>query len=275
MKLKVEHLTQFEYSKPVSETATEIRLRPVSAQDGPQQCEAFTLEVEPATRIFTYTDYFGNLVHYFSLLQNHQKLSILTSSIVHTSPEPLMANEQEMTGLYDYLAASQYVVFSPAAETFSARFRTEENSDNPLDQAEQVCRAIYSEFQYQKGVTDVNSTVEDVLQNKSGVCQDFAHLMITVCRILKIPARYVSGYLFSESSDDDRLGASHAWCEVLNEADRIWVGFDPTHNKVWVNEGYIKIGHGRDYSDVTPVRGTYRGRVTENMIVNVKVTAID
>jgi len=117
--------------------------------------------------------------------------------------------------------------------------------------------------------------VADVLEIKRGVCQDFAHLMITICRCLGLPTRYVSGYLYGGESDGDQEGASHAWCEVFCGPDKGWVGFDPTHSTLLVNERYIKIGTGRDYADVTPVRGTYRGNAHEVLKVIVRVTSVN
>ncbi len=277
MKLKVEHLTQFEYDAPVYETATEVRLRPASNHGGPQTCDSFALEVEPATPIYSYSDYFGNQVHHFSLLQSVNRLSITSTSVVETSADSTPATENELTNIYEYQAESRYILFSPAAILYAARFSQEEATNDPKGLAEKVCRAIYDEFRYEKGVTNVNSTVADVLELKSGVCQDFAHVMITICRCLGLAARYVSGYLYIYGGEEGETqeGASHAWCEVFCGPELGWVGFDPTHLTLWVSENYIKIGTGRDYADVTPVRGTYRGNAHESLKVSVFVTSVE
>ncbi len=276
MRLKVEHLTQFEYDAAVYETATEVRLHPADHNISTQHLENFTLEVDPPTSIYSYTDYFGNQVHYFSLLQSHEKLSITTSSVVSTGAGSQPATDEELLKLFEFTAASPYVNFSPAVIAWAARFPVETASENPKAMAEQVCREINRDFQYEKGVTDVDTTVDKILELKSGVCQDFAHLMIALCRCLGLPSRYISGYLYTGAdANDKRAGASHAWCEVYCGPEEGWVGFDPTHSTVWVNENYIKIGGGRDYSDVTPVRGTYKGKANENLKVEVRVSVVD
>ena len=276
MKLKVEHITQFEYDKPVYETATEVRLKPADRSISPQQCESFSLEVEPAAPVYSYTDYFGNQVHYFSVLQSHNQLSITARSIVDTGPGTQPATEHELINMYEFAAPSPYITFSPALIAFAARFPVEAADGDARALALKVCQTIFEEFQYEKGVTDVNSTVDIVLDLRRGVCQDFAHLMIAVCRCLDLPARYVSGYVYTGGPDGAaRDGASHAWCEVYCGPDNGWIGFDPTHRTTWVNENYVKIGTGRDYTDVTPVRGTYRGRAAENLKVIVRVGPAD
>lgn len=279
MKLKVEHVTSFEYNTPVYETATEVRLQPANSAGNPQKCENFWLEIEPATQIYNYTDYFGNNVHHFNLLQQHDKLVITAKSVVYTSSAPTLPTPQELISLYDFQSASQYIIFSPAAIAFAQRFDSETAQTKPYELAQEVCRTINREFTYQKGVTGVDSTVAAVLEHKQGVCQDFAHVMITICRSLGLAARYVSGYLYSGQAgadeEDARVGATHAWTEVYCGAEVGWLGFDPTHKNIFTDERYIKIGIGRDYADVAPVRGTYKGRTTEVMSVVVRVTALD
>lgn len=272
MKLKVEHVTLFEYDAPIYETATEVRLQPVNQLEGPQQCENFSLEVEPRTTIYNYTDYFGNNVHHFSQLQSLKKLVISAASVVVTSSDATPASEQELATMYEYVAPSTFAVFSPPLTEFAARFPSEQAAYEPYGLAYHICQTIYQEFKYQKGVTDVNSPVDLVLELKQGVCQDFAHLMITTCRALNLPTRYVSGYLYW--GDGSQEGASHAWCEVYCGAERGWVGFDPTHARMNVDERYIKIGAGRDYADVTPVRGTYKGKASESLKVSVRVMPV-
>jgi transglutaminase-like putative cysteine protease len=271
MKLKVEHLTQFEYDSPVFETTTEVRLQPAGGPGCPQQLKSFNLMVEPVTRVFNYPDFYDNQVHYFTLLPPHESLLIRTSAVVKTGPGNFPADPKDRINIYDYQTACRYIVFSEAAQAYAAALVPEQTGLPSMALAEQVCRAINAEFQYRKGVTNVYSTVEQVLQQKSGVCQDFAHVMITICRILGLPTRYVSGYLYG--GEDGQEGASHAWCEVLDTESQEWRGFDPTHSRLKVDERYIKIGHGRDYGDIPPVKGTYKGRATESLQVKVYVTA--
>jgi transglutaminase-like putative cysteine protease len=275
MKLKVEHLTRFEYDAPVFETTTEVRLQPAGGPGSPQQLKSFSIAVEPNARIHNYADFYTNQVHYFTLLPPHNSLSIQTTSVVETGPGSFPADPKDQINIYDYTTQCRYIVFSEAAQAYAAGLVQGQTGLTPMVLAEKVCQAINREFQYQKGVTNVYSTVEEVLKQKSGVCQDFAHVMITICRILGLPARYVSGYVYGGASEDRQEGASHAWCEVLDRENELWAGFDPTHSTLKADERYIKIGHGRDYGDIPPVKGTYKGRATESLDVKVFVTAIE
>lgn len=272
MKLKVEHQTRFDYTQPVFETTTEVRLQPSRGQENPQQLKSFSLNVEPKTKIFDYQDFYGNTIHYFSVLPPHESLEIRGSAVVETGSGDYPVEPKDMVNLFDFTSQCKYIVFSDAAQAFAAELVRDDMELPRLALVEKICRTINQEFQYQKGVTTVYSTVEQVLEQQTGVCQDFAHVMITICRILGLPARYVSGYVWGGESDQE--GASHAWCEVLDEENQKWAGFDPTHSTLKVDERYIKIGHGRDYSDIPPVKGTYKGRASESLSVKVFVTAL-
>ncbi|MBN9393201.1 MAG: transglutaminase family protein [Chloroflexi bacterium] len=273
MKLKVEHLTRFEYSQPVFETTTEVRLQPAGGPDSPQQLLSFSVDVDPTSKVFSYQDFYGNTIHYFSVLPPHDFLEIRTAGIVETGPGDYPMDSKDTVNLFDFTSQCKYIVFSEAAQAYAAEIVREDMSLPRLELALKICRTINEGFKYQKGVTTVQSTVEQVLEQRTGVCQDFAHVMITVCRILGLPTRYVSGYVWGGNREGDQEGASHAWCEVLDEENQKWVGFDPTHSTLKVDERYIKIGHGRDYSDIPPVKGTYKGRASESLTVKVFVTA--
>jgi transglutaminase-like putative cysteine protease len=274
MILKVEHTTVFEYEEPVYETATEVRLHPANGAGSLQRCASFSLQVNPPAHIFEYTDFYGNRVHHFNLLQSHKRVQIVATSVVETTAgaveDPVEENEIH---LLDFSAESRYVHFDPAICTLSEQFS---ESGDTFSKALEICRHINSSFRYEPGVTDVHSTSAVVMALGRGVCQDFAHIMIAVCRYLGIPARYVSGYLYGGgSTPEGQDEASHAWCEVYCGAEKGWCGFDPTHKTLLVDERYIKIGSGRDYADVPPVRGTYKGTSSETLHVAVRVSALD
>lgn len=277
MKLKVEHVTLFKYDQPIYETATEVRLQPRNDLASPQKVLDFVLQVSPPTNIFHYTDFYGNNVHHFSLLQYHKQVEIKATSIVETSTAYTPAGPNEEIMLQDFLTQSRYVQIDPQIQQFARQFvdtQAELEPQHNRQLAEQICRQINTTLIYKPGVTDVHSTSAEVMSLGRGVCQDFAHLMIAVCRYLGLPTRYVSGYLYGGVSSEDRAGASHAWCEVYCGADiNGWVAFDATHRNLLTDERYIKIGIGRDYSDVPPVRGTYKGPAREEMSVTVIVTA--
>jgi transglutaminase-like putative cysteine protease len=274
MILKVEHTTVFEYEEPVYETATEVRLHPASGHDSSQRCASFNLKVTPPATIFEYTDFYGNRVHHFNLLQSHKRVQIVATSVVETSaaPNEHPAEENEIH-LLDFSAESKYVRFDPAICELAERFRSAEETHG---RALAICRHIHESFRYEPGVTDVHSTSAVVMALGRGVCQDFAHIMIAACRHLGMPARYVSGYLYGGgSTPDGHDEATHAWCEVFCREQGGWCGFDPTHKTLLVDERYIKIGSGRDYADVPPVRGTYKGTSSETLHVAVRVSSLD
>ncbi len=273
MILKVEHTTLFQYDAPIYETATEVRLHPASIYGG-QQCVNFNLQLQPAASFFDYTDFYGNKVHHFNILQSHREVAIVATSVVETAQQAgkRFQDENEIY-LMDFSNESRYIHFDPAVIRFADEFR---DWNNVVDQATAVCRHINTRFDYEPGVTDVHSTSAVVMALGRGVCQDFAHVMIAVCRNLGIPARYVSGYLYGGgSTPDGQDEASHAWCEVYCGPQHGWTGFDPTHSTLTVDERYIKIGSGRDYADVPPVRGTWKGGATEKLGVSVRVSSLE
>ncbi|MEI8032970.1 MAG: transglutaminase family protein [Chlorobiaceae bacterium] len=272
MILKVEHSTLFEYDNPIYETATEVRLHPDSNHSAPQRCASFKLQVDPPATIFEYTDFYGNSVHHFNLLQSHKRVKIVATSVVETGIGNSKASDDEEIQLMDFSAESRYVHFDQAVKDFTSRFPS--NLDS-YELSESICRTINESFIYEPGVTDVHSTSSVVMVLGRGVCQDFAHIMLASCRYLGVPARYVSGYLFGGSTPDGRDEASHAWCEVYCGKERGWIGMDPTHSTLLADERYIKIGSGRDYDDVPPVRGTYKGNAIEKLSVSVKVSSME
>lgn len=269
MKLFVEHNTTFEYTAPVYETTTEMRLQPTESGEDHQRCERFTVQVDPPAPIFNYTDFYGNTVHHFNLLRSHQQLTITATSIVHTGVPTLSSPTDEIL-LQDFLLETRYVRCNQAVYDFAEPKRSEE----PTDFAERVSRKVFESFIYETGVTGVHSTSTEVMELGRGVCQDFAHIMIAVCRCHGVPARYVSGYLYGGPGTEEHPRASHAWCEVYGGPDMGWCGFDPTHDELRVNENYIKIGSGRDYGDVSLVRGTFKGNAVETLTAKVHVRAI-
>ncbi|TLU82785.1 MAG: transglutaminase family protein [Chlorobium sp.] len=272
MILTVEHTTLFEYDNPIYETATEVRLHPDSNPAGLQRCASFKLLLDTPATIFEYTDFYGNIVNHFNLLQSHKKVKIIATSVVETGNGITKAQEDEEILLTDFSSESRYVHFDQAVRDFTTMFS---NLEDNCQLAEHICREINGTFIYEPGVTDVHSTSSVVMALGRGVCQDFAHIMLASCRFMEIPARYVSGYLYGGSTPDGMDEASHAWCEVYCGKEKGWIGMDPTHKTLFVDERYIKIGTGRDYGDVPPVRGTYKGNAKEKLSVSVKVRSME
>ncbi|EEF62836.1 transglutaminase family protein [Pedosphaera parvula] len=281
MKLQVFHRTQYTYASPVIESFNEVRLHPLSI-DG-QNCQSFILKVLPASRLSHYFDFFQNYVHFFEVLGPHNVLTIESTSKVTTAYVPLPEDAEtvplsrlaELTQLdkcYDFLQPSQFVTLGP--EVWRLALDATAGETDTWRAALIIMRYIHGSFTYTPQSTNVNTMVEEVIQLRRGVCQDFAHLMLGMCRSLKIPARYVSGYLYNGPGGVlQGSQASHAWCEVyLPQLG--WRALDPTNNQP-ADENYVKVAVGRDYADIVPVKGSYKGTREKTMTVHVEVTSLE
>lgn len=279
MRLRVHHRTEYRYTSLVNRSSNELRLQPLDSPG--QRCESFLPAVLPATRMTQYRDLFANVVHHFELPEPHERLvidsraTVLTRNLVDYRALPYgmkhgdLPQCLEQEECYPFLQDSHYVEVTP--EVWRHALDIRDFSDDVFQTAYAIMEHVYRHFQYQSGSTKVTTRSQEVFEHRRGVCQDFAHAMLALCRALRIPARYVSGYFFDPTWDHRLRGsaASHAWVEVylLREG---WIGLDPTNNKV-VDETYIKVAAGRDYADVAPVIGTYFGSGVSTMQVTVEV----
>ncbi len=278
MKLHVVHRTRYEYQSNVIESFNETRLQPTS--DGGQLCHAFLLKVLPSTKLSHYLDFYLNCVHFFEIPEPHNTLSIESSSVVSTNSNPLLPDQAtapmsrlrecfSMEQCYDFLQGSKHVEIDPVLWRLAVDATVDEK--DTWQAALKVMRFIHEGFEYEPEATTVQTPVAEVIEKRKGVCQDFAHVMLGMCRSLKIPARYVSGYLYNGPLDElQGAQASHAWCEVY-VPDFGWLGLDPTNNRQ-ADDHYVKVAVGRDYADIMPVQGFYRGAGSKKMTVEVKVT---
>lgn len=265
MKLEIVHITRYRYSAPIAETVMEVRLRPMDG--GGQRCVDFRLELSHGIKPRTYMDGFGNTAHYFNLVRPHSGLTVVGRSVVETGLEPDADPGEEL--VQDFLRFR-----SPVKDTDGVRRLAEAHSIPDPRSPEQVERAldeltltISREFTYDTSVTNVYSSVDDVLALRAGVCQDFAHLFISAARAMGVPARYVSGYIHVPS-EKVATAASHAWAEAWI-AGRGWIGFDATH-PIRTTEHHVRLAVGRDYTDAAPTRGVYVGSATSTMTIAVK-----
>jgi transglutaminase-like putative cysteine protease len=276
MILEIQHETRFEYSDPVKEATVEVRMEPAS--DDGQSCHSFHLHVRPDAEVFRYQDGFGNRVHHFNLLAAHDTVHILAAAVVETHPPPTDLRSSrahyppDLTGagvdVLDYLPMRGPIRPTPRLAPLLDALRPRPKM--PLAElVAGVARYIYEHFEYAKYVTLANSPVDDLLEHGKGVCQDFTHLMIAVLRSFGVPARYVSGYVHRPNKESQ----SHAWCEVWLP-DLGWVGVDPT-NDCLAGEHFAKVAVGRDFSDVPPNKGIYRGRAQELIFVRVETRTLD
>jgi transglutaminase-like putative cysteine protease len=274
------HKTRFRYSAPVSESVTEVRMQPRS--EGTQRCLSFRLSTGPASRVHSYTDCYGNIVHHFNIPAPHKLTTITAEAIVilpDVAPPPAAldpgawAELDRITAtedLWDYLAPSQFARTTPLLEAL-AREVEARRRDDPLTLLRDLTARLYDVFEYDPEHTEVDSPIDVALEARRGVCQDYAHVMIALVRRLGIPCRYVSGYLFHRVEDHDRSAqdATHAWVEALLPGLG-WVGFDPTNNLA-AGSRHIRTAVGRDYADVPPTKGVYKGNATSTLEVGVKV----
>jgi transglutaminase-like putative cysteine protease len=281
----VRHVTTFRYQPAVRESVMEVRLQPRSEAN--QRCLSFTLDVNPPANITQYSDFTGNTVHHFDIAGSHTEVKVTAQSTVQLQSVPAprsseagdWADLDALTGADDYwemILPSEFARSSEALQQLAKELRCERRCD-PLDLLTELNEAIYEKFEYVPNSTKVDSPIEEALLTRQGVCQDFAHIMIALVRPLRMPCRYVSGYLFhrEENGHKDRSleGASHAWVEAL--IPRLgWVAFDPTNNLIG-GDRHIRVAIGRDYADVPPTRGVYKGEAQSELIVAVTVSPSD
>ncbi len=264
MRLLIEHANTFQYTSPISEAYTELRLRPLDGNG--QHCLSFSLRTEPHDEVFRYRDRFGNDVRHFDTIQQHQLMVVESRSEVLTPPnfvfedEPLSPLDE-----FDFLMTTDYVTISDQILSFAGEAC---NGCDPYDAVMQLMHKVHSAIKYEKGATDVTTNAAQVLTLGRGVCQDFTHLMLAACRSQGFPARYVSGYLYAQGFSS----ATHAWVDVYLPG-RGWISVDPTHNSEQ-NSGYVRLAIGRDYADVPPTRGVYVGNAKEEMSISVSVKAL-
>lgn len=276
----IRHTTEFRYSASVSASVMEVRKQPRS--EGGQRCRNFQLQINPIARVMAYRDHLGNVIHHFDVPGLHRELTIAATSLVEiAAPEPLPAalegdgwsNLDALVELGDYwemLGPSHFAQPTDLLRSFASEIRLERGSD-PLSTLRELTATIRDKFEYVQQSTRVNSPIDDALTTRRGVCQDFTHIMLALVRELRIPCRYVSGYLFHPREDLDRStqDATHAWVEArLPELG--WIGFDPTNNSI-AGERHIRTAIGRDYADVPPTRGVFKGEAETELGVAVEV----
>jgi transglutaminase-like putative cysteine protease len=276
MKFEIIHRTSYQYASPVRDSFNEARLQPFS--NAVQTVESFFLKVLPAARLRHHHDFYSNTIHHFDVVEPHTSLLIESHLRVTTRPPVLPAKTDSPwllarigeaalePRIFDFLQDSHYVELSP--EVWRLAVDATVGLTDTWQAALAIMKFVYATFKYESYSTTVHTHMRDVLREKRGVCQDFAHVMIGLCRALKIPALYVSGYLATETAS-----ATHAWMEVLIPGTG-WIALDPTHDRP-VDETYVKIAVGRDYADVPPVAGNYKGTTQRKLEVKVDIKRLE
>jgi transglutaminase-like putative cysteine protease len=280
----IRHITKFSYASPVSESLMEVRMQPRS--EGAQRCLRFELGIAPRARVLGYRDYLGNLIHHFDVPARHGALTVTARAHVQLDrlpPLPLALPDAAWDEVdrwadtgehFDFRQPSRFAVWTESMlDYLQGLGASGRRAHDPLTTVRQVMAAIFADFEYVPKSTRVDSPIDEALSARKGVCQDFAHIMIAMVRRLGLPARYVSGYIARQSaSERDGLAASatHAWAEV-HFPEVGWVGFDPTNNTEAALR-HIRVAVGRDYADVPPTRGVFKGNATSQLSVSVDVT---
>jgi transglutaminase-like putative cysteine protease len=281
MAYSIRHITRFGYDPPVRESVMEVRMQPRT--DARQRCMTFSLGVLPQANVMVYRDFFGNMVHHFDIPGRTNAIEVDAQAIVDVTPPVDSAPDTSWNDLdaqvakgdyWEMLLPSHFARPTDLLEKLATELRVERR-DTPYELLLELNAAIYKAFEYVPESTEVHSPIDHSLESRQGVCQDFAHIMITLLRRLRIPARYVSGYLFHQDANKDRspAGATHAWVEAyLGECG--WTAFDPTNNLL-ASERHIRVALGRDYSDVPPTRGVFKGEPERELSVLVTVNTVD
>jgi transglutaminase-like putative cysteine protease len=283
MNFAIRYLTSYDYGSDVVDNFNALRVKP--ATNGWQRCDEFNLRLTPEARLHRQTDYFGTEVVEFEISRPHRRLTIDVRAGVSTKPHP-----EPPQGTWDALREADYLEAGgefllqadaapdhPAMNGLLASIRT---APYPFATVMSTTELILDRFEYRQGATYVDSTVADLLEGGAGVCQDFVHLGLCLLRHHGIAARYVSGYLFASGTGDDRESVevdTHAWLEALlpvADGEPVWVGADPT-NRGLAGENHVKIGHGRHYSDVPPIKGVYRGSPAATHTARVTMSRLD
>jgi len=268
--LRVEHRLTFSYDSYISESFLELRVQPKPT--AAQSVASFSLAVGPPARVFRYRDWNDNLAHHFTVTKFHDRIEVASRSLVDVhpvAPAPTAVTDapaRELPyALHDFLSFEGPVRLTPSLREVSRAITVAKTA--PLgEQVDAIGSYLHREFGYRQNVTRYDSTTDDFLEARAGVCQDFAHLALGLLRLRGIPCRYVSGYLHVDRSSGDPA-QSHAWIE-FHAPSAGWVPFDPTHNTA-PDERYVVVGHGRSYDDVPPNRGIFRGVAKETLAAEV------
>ena len=281
MRFDITHVTDYRYEQPASEAYVEARLTP--PERATQRTLSHAIEFSPEAPLTGYTDYFGNPTAFYSMIKRHPRLTVTNRLLVETMtpvlPEDALALtvgearqifSSVATDVFDHLRGTPVAPNGGESTKWGRKLL---RSDLPLREAlSALNKEIHRGFKYAKGSTDVSTPLAEVWKTRKGVCQDFAHIMLSVLRTSGLPARYVCGYIETDPPKGSRrlVGAvaTHAWVEVLVPGME-WVALDPTNNQ-WCGERHVAVSVGRDFADAAPLRGTFKG--SGGQTLSVKVT---
>jgi transglutaminase-like putative cysteine protease len=273
---KIHHITGYEYDRPVRESVNEIRIFPYICPE--QEVLSHELVVTGQPELQYFNDYWGNKTGTFNVLTLHNHLVIESKLVIRTTASAeLQINfrtgfdqlKKEVKSNLQLLELSNAGTIQNQAAINGIAEIISGDGKSVAAAAERCAAYIFKYFSYVKGITGIETTVDEILEHRSGVCQDFAHIMLQVLWTLKIPSRYVSGYICPNKNGMRGEGATHAWVEVYIPGYG-WAGIDPTNN-IWVTNNHVKLAVGRHFNDCSPVKGTFKGPAKQRLSVYVSI----
>ncbi len=273
---KIHHITKYEYDRPVKESMNNIMIFPY--QSAEQETLQHDLRITDNPDVFTLTDYWGNKTGTFNVLRPHREMVIESKLLIRTlAPQELQLLPVNYTKDLEMVMGNDMHLLELARPSHIKALEQMQQYVSILNDSgksisviiEDTCSFIFNNFTYIKGITNIETTVDEILEKKAGVCQDFAHVMLELLRMTGIPARYVSGYICPNKNGMRGEGATHAWVEAFVPGYG-WAGIDPTNN-VWVSNHHVKLAVGRNFNDCTPVKGTFKGPARQSLSVYVSV----
>jgi transglutaminase-like putative cysteine protease len=277
----IHHVTKYTYPDPVRDSANQIMLFPV--KDEYQELLTHQIIITGEPFVEKYRDYYGNEAGSFMNIELHKELRIDSTMTVITKPKEMPGSNVEIEEQWSYLYQIKNVVpyIDFLMQEYFASLSEVKEIANPelftsmsvFDAAKKLNDYVYKNFQYIRGLTNVETTIDEIWKLRAGVCQDFAHILLVMLRMIHIPARYVSGYICPHDKDLRGEGATHAWVEAYIPFYG-WLGFDPTNDCV-VNDFHVRLAIGRNFSDCSPAKGTYKGSAKQTLEVGVSVSYED
>lgn len=277
---KIHHITKYHYDSPVIESVNEIKVFPYTCAE--QELLQLELNISYTPDVQLFHDYWGNKCGLFSLTIPHHVLAIESKAIIRTTQSNQLKIDfhSDFRQLDEEKENNLSLIELSVADPIKNQAWIDKISNQLTKRAHSVaavvelcCEYIYKRYKYVKGITTIETTVDEILDHKSGVCQDFAHLMLQILRSIGIPCRYVSGYICPNKNGMRGEGATHAWVEAYIPGYG-WAGIDPTNN-IWVTNTHVKLAIGRNFNDCSPVKGTFRGNAKQNLSVYVSVSYED
>lgn len=273
---KIVHLTKYQYNYPIKESINEIRLFPHHFEN--QEVLQYQLLITHNPDVDISVDYYGNRVGNFNVLDAHTEMTIESRMLVRVN-HSLKIPDIDATSVNDIEDEKQksilllrlcYIDDIEKQNEINEILKKINIENKSIIEIAQQCNIyVFENFTYTKGITNIETTVDEILTLKKGVCQDFAHILLQLLRTAGIPSRYVSGYICPNESGLRGEGATHAWVEIYTSKQG-WLGLDPTNN-IWTMDNHVRLSVGRNFTDCSPIKGTFKGLARQTLSVCVSI----